>query len=203
VFAGFVLILTACTSTSPPQTLATPTIDSAHLTAFAQSQPTYAPIPTPIIANATNVGPAPKDCLVGSTPTPKYLDSDFGPGIGGSPVWFIAGGPRTSLEGDLYFQHGWGVKVLWVIGPHYTHPVMLRGWSLTDNTPLWFQFSGDAAGDPTPSPLLNPLHPGSVTGSDHGWAEFPSALYVPKADCYYLEASWPGGSWRIRFAAGL
>jgi len=34
------------------------------------------------------------------------------------------------------------------------------------------------------------------------WAEFPGSLTILKAGCYYLEATWPGGSWHITFAAG-
>ncbi len=200
VFAGFVLVLSACTSTSPPQTSSTPTVDSAHLTAFAQSQPTYStPLPTPIIANATNVGRMPTDCALGPSPTSRYLDSEFGPGVGGPWLWLIGDGPDMSLTGAHSYEHGWGVKALWVVGPHYTHPVTLRGGSSNDATPIWFNF-GDG---PTPSPLLDPLHPGTITASDHGWAAFPSTVFIPKAGCYYLEASWPGGSWRMPFAAGL
>src|SRR5437868_11934600 len=60
---GLVLV-TSCTQVSP-QTSATPTVDSAHLTAFARSHPAYTPTPTPIVASAANVGPAPKDCPLG------------------------------------------------------------------------------------------------------------------------------------------
>jgi hypothetical protein len=37
---------------------------------------------------------------------------------------------------------------------------------------------------------------------DRVWATFPSGLYVPKAGCYYLDARWRSGQWRMTFGAG-
>jgi hypothetical protein len=207
---GLLLLLVSCTQISQPTTSATPTIDSAHLTAFAQEQstpaPSPSPTPTPLVANAANVGPVPQTCPPG--PTPKDVNpSLFGPGVGGSPVWAIGfDGPHATVhlngwsEDPSLVQYGWNYKILWEIGPHYTHSVMLRGGSLRNGTLLWFQF-GDQA--PTMTPVLDSQHPGTITGFDAGWAGFPSYLLIPGAGCYYLEAHWPGGSWRISFAAGL
>ena len=41
-------------------------------------------------------------------------------------------------------------------------------------------------------------------GADGAGRDMWSAiLYIPAAGCYALDASWPGGSWRVTFAAGL
>ncbi len=29
-----------------------------------------------------------------------------------------------------------------------------------------------------------------------------SSIYLPRAACYVMEATWPGGTWRVRFTAG-
>ena len=210
MLTGLVLVGVACSPAPSSPTSATPTIDSAHLTAFAQEQstpaPSPSPTPTPLVASAANVGPVPQNCSPG--PTPKNVDpSQFGPGVGGSPVWAIGfDGPHATVhlngwsEDPSLVQYGWNYKILWSVGPNYTHPVVLRGGLLSGGTPLWFQ-NGDQT--PTTAPMLDPRYPGTLTGSDVGWAEFPSYLLIPKAGCYYLEAQWPGGSWRISFAAGL
>jgi len=203
MLTGLVLVPVACSSAPSSSTSATPTIDSAHLTAFAQEQPTPAPSPSPT-PTPPPLGIVPQDCPPG--PAPQFVYSGVGPGIGAPPVWAIGfDGSHATLhignpQGNTYTQYGWERKVLWVIGPNYTHSVTLHGGSLRNGTRLWFQF-GDQA--PTMTPALEPQHPGTITGSDVGWAGFPSYLLIPRADCYYLEAQWPGGSWRISFAAGL
>ena len=211
MLTGLVLVGVACSPAPSSLNSATPTIDSAHLTAFAQEQstpaPSPSPTPTPLAAGSSNVGQVPQACPPG--PTPKDVNpSLFGPGVGGSPVWAIGfAGPHATadLQGitedaTTAKQYGWEYKILWEVGPNYTHSVTLRGGSFRNGTLLWFQF-GDQA--PTMTPALDPQHPGTITGSDVGWAGFPSYLLIPGADCYYLEAQWPGGSWRISFAAGL
>jgi len=47
--------------------------------------------------------------------------------------------------------------------------------------------------DPTITPILNPLDLGNSpeVRQNKDWGSY---LYIPKADCYYLEATWPGGS---------
>src|SRR6266446_6417450 len=49
IMPSLLVVLASCSSpaASRPQPTATPTIDSAHLTAFAQPYPTSPPLPTP------------------------------------------------------------------------------------------------------------------------------------------------------------
>ncbi len=200
---GLILVLVSCTQAPSPQAAKTPTVGSSTLTptAIATLLPTPTGSATGIEASAENVGPVPQDCPPG--PAPREVDpSEFGPGVGGFPVWGIGfEGPHATvhLNGLLSGVYGWGVKVLWAVGPHYTSTVTLHGGNLRTGSPLWLG-GGDGL---ALSLVLDPLHPGTITGSDHGWAEFPGGMDVPQAGCYYLEAHWPGGSWRITFAAGL
>ncbi len=157
------------------------------------------------MATADNVAPVPQDCPPG--PAPREVDpSEFGPGVGGSPVWAIAfEGPHATvhLENTLSNVYGWGVKVIWVVGPHYTSTATIHGGNLRTGSPLWLGADGAQGENPSTSLVLDPHYPGTISGSDHGWAEFPGGMDIPQAGCYYLEAQWPGGSWRITFAAGL
>jgi hypothetical protein len=100
-------------------------------------------------------------------------------------------------------EHGFYQKVLWVIQPHYSHPVQLSGIDSDRGSPLWFQIAGNA---PTTVPVLDPTHPQAYPGEpanpDEVYACYPSYLFIPHAGCFVLEATWPGGHWRIPFAAG-
>ena len=83
------MVLAGCSSpaTSTPQPTATPTIDSAHLTAFAQFHPTYLPLPNPTPSQA----PIP-------VPTPPRLE----------PAPMPTNCPLTALPGTKVFPKGWG-----------------------------------------------------------------------------------------------
>ncbi len=98
-------------------------------------------------------------------------------------------------------MHGWVWKVVWEVGPNYRQSVMLRGGNVYTGVPLWFNF--DLNGADTLNPILDPSHPGHpVSQVGDNWSEWGSYIYIPAAGCYYLEATWPQGHWRIVFAAG-
>ncbi|HEY6541132.1 MAG TPA: hypothetical protein VIZ18_09350, partial [Ktedonobacteraceae bacterium] len=78
--------------------------------------------------------------------------------------------------------------------------VTFHGANLADGTPLWM--SGDNVPDMTTSLALDTRDP-TVVNRPGNWVEFPGGLDIPKAGCYYLQANWPGGSWRITFSAGV
>jgi hypothetical protein len=204
ILIGLTLVTVACTQTTP-----TPPANSTRpvvsVTVVPAATPT--PTPTPLVASAANVGPVPQTCPPG--PPPTYVNSEVGPGVGSFPVWAIGfAGPRATIhlngwsEDPSFVQYGWNYKILWVMSDSSPGPVTLRGGSLHDSALLWFQI-GDQA--PTRSPVLSPSHPDPdfVTVTNSPWTDFPSYIFIPKADCYYLEAQWPGGSWHIPFAAGL
>lgn len=188
-------VLISCTQT--PQSSSMPT-------ATLSTNPTRTPpliLPTTPAPATPPLGPIPRNCPPG--PTPRSSLPGIGPVIGGSKVWASGfNGPHAEISipyYDTYTQHGWSWKIVWEVGPDYTQLVTIQGGNLRDGTPLWFQVTGN----PTTSPVLDPRHPdhpGSTVGTD--WAEWGSYVFIPQAGCYYLQASWPGGSWRINFAAG-
>ena len=186
-----VLLLAACSAT----------------TQAATATPTPAPSPAPKEAVGRITEPPPTSCPSG--PNPQTVSPDFGPGLGQTPVWAVAFGAGAQgavllLQGEATIgPHGYYQKVLWVIQYGYGQPVRLGGSDSESGSPLWFQI-GDAA--PTTTPVLDPTHPGAYPGNpvnpDRVFPNYPSYLFIPRAGCYVLEATWPGGHWRIPFAAG-
>jgi hypothetical protein len=148
------------------------------------------------------LGPIPDDCQPG--PAPKRITRFTGPAVGVSPVWAIGfDGPPTKLYLRADWEHtqlGWTRKVLWLVKSGSSGRVELRAWNAADKTrtPLWFEFQ---PGEPSTSPVLDPKNP-PIPPQSTQYKEFPSYLFIPEAGCYWLEASWKGGRWRIPFAAG-
>lgn len=143
----------------------------------------------------------PQNCPPGSTLQPIF--SDVGAAVGGPPVWAIGfNGPRAVIEIPTYFTYtpyGWTWKLIWRMQDSYTHPITLRGGNLHDGSLLWFQIGQQ---DPSTSPVLAPRLAENPVLNAGSWVDWTSYLYIPAAGCYYLEATWPGGHWRITFAAG-
>lgn len=184
------LITIGCTQAPSPQASHTPTVNTSKATAL----PTQVLTPT-----SPPLSKVPQNCPVGQAP--HIISPALGPVIGGAPVWAVM---PTTLHIPSYFtytpKYGWEWKIVWEVGPSYTHPVTLDGRNLHNNTSLTFQIDEQ---DVSISPILDPSYPGhprSVLGKD--WVEWGSYMYIPAAGCYYLEATWPGGHWRITFAAG-
>lgn len=152
------------------------------------------------------LGPIPSNCQ--NNPPPESLPHALGDGIGMSPVWAVGFTPGLTLHldfgdkgGMMHGPHGWYRKLAWLIGPDYRQRIVLRGSALAGGAPLWFQIGGNQP--PTTTPLLNPQQPeAEFPGEPPGWAFFPSYMFIPRAGCYVVEASWPGGMWRLAFAAG-
>jgi len=191
---AFLVVLASCTQMPPSSAAPTPTLSTKPTSPST-------PVPAPTTQQFSRLGRVPQDCPPGPTPQPSL--PGIGPAIGSSKVWAIGfSGSHADIpipSYDTYTQHGWTWKIIWEVGPDYTQLVTIRGGELRSGTPLWFQF----AGNPTTSPVLDPRHPdhpGSSVGTD--WAEWGSYVFIPRAGCYYLQASWLGGSWRINFAAG-
>lgn len=130
-------------------------------------------------------------------PTLRTVDTHFGAGIGSSPVyaigdWDASGTMHT--DGAQLTQYGEAIKILWVVQPGYQQEVEVRASSATTGGLLYF----DLGSGPTTDLVLNP----STAAVNFGWSTFLGYVYVPAADCYFIEARWSGGSWRVEFPAG-
>ncbi len=160
------------------------------------------------------LGPVPRTCP-GAAHT-VVLKGVFGAGdnatgAGTFPVWGSFGGPSATLAfgsqasapGVFAAPYGWGHKMLWVLDPRFKGRVTLRGGLLSGRTPLWFEVIEKGVPDaPVQVASLEARQQKAYSGGPGAWPEFPSGLYIPQAGCYYLEARWPAGSWRMTFAAG-
>lgn len=169
----------------------------------AKADSTSSTSPSPKVARS--LGPPPRGCgaprLSRSAVSPNYA-----PLLGRAPVWF---GPYLSVDERRSTFHvladaprterGWRVKFLWVIGPAQDAPVTLRGGDLSGEHQVPLELEG---AEVAASATLDPERPGALPDPSSGFKEFPSYLYFPAAGCYFLEASWPGGSWKIAFAVG-
>lgn len=215
---AFVLLITACKSTTASRRIATPVSTPTTILSLGTPSSPTAPAATDLtpkpeaqitdFAAKTSVkrtlDPPPQDCPPG--PRPQDVASEyFGPGVGDSPVWAIGfGGPQATLSITLdeqWDQYGWQRKVLWIVESIYMGTISIYGGSLTDNSPIWFKY--EAQGYELSTQLLLDTHNPNAGREHKGWVWFGGYLIIPKSDCYYLEAQWPEGGWRITFAAGL
>jgi hypothetical protein len=191
IVPGLLFVTMACSQTAPTPHVSSPT-------AVIRSTPTLPPVLTPTTTPPL-LGSVPQNCP--SSPAPRNIFPDVGPGYGTSPVW--AFGLETTIRiptsYDSYTQYGWTWKVIWRVSSSYTHLVSLHARNLSRGTPLWFQI-GDQA--PSTSPVLDALHTAHSSASEASWIEWGSYIYIPMAGCYQIEATWPGGQWSISFAAG-
>lgn len=195
IILGLLLVTTACSQAAspPPRGSAAPTV----------AQPSSTLLPTPAsTVTAPPLGVVPQNCSPGAVPHSVF--SALGPVVGQTPIWASGfDGPhavlRFSTSYDTYTPYGWTWKLVWEVGPHFSQKVTLQGGNLRTGESLWFQFDGPA----TTSPVLDPQQPDHpVPAGGEGYAEWGSYIFIPAAGCYQIEATWPGGLWRILFAAG-
>ncbi len=191
---SLMFILAACTQASPSHTATTVTITSSLPTATLSPTPTA--LPSPVDTTPPPPGAAPNNCPP-SQPA-QTISPDLAPVVGKAPV-------RATLPALIplrvgYTQYGWLWKLIWEVGPSFTHPVTLHGTNVRTSASLLFQISQDPL---TTSPVLDPSYPGhlhATFGDD--WAECGLYAFLTGAGCYSMEAMWPGGHWLVYFAAG-
>lgn len=216
ILIGLPLLLAACTGASSPQAGHTPTVNASIPTPTATTQPSPTPIPSPSGGTSTSLGPLPQTCPVSSISTPKTISPAFGPMVGAGSAW---GGGINSYKqvplalvwspGDAFTshtQHGWRHKLLWVVSTPLPGNVTIQGANLSTGAPLYPNAEYASAASTATTLVLNPSDPTVLkqdANRDAQWTQFPGGLTVPAAGCYSLQATWPGGSWQITFAAGL
>jgi hypothetical protein len=158
------------------------------------------------IVPSTTLGPAPQDCMLNTQTRP--IDIKDAPLVaGGSPIWVIGlGGPSASL---IHLKHalppemGWYQQIDLLTATNYAGTVTLRGGELRSGTPIWFGMRDHKQG-PITSFSVRPLDTSvsNHTGSDQQWGLLTTTVYVSRAGCYFLTATWPKGGWVVFFSAG-
>ncbi|MBX3081869.1 MAG: hypothetical protein KF716_09575 [Anaerolineae bacterium] len=167
----------------------------------------YSQASTATIAVAATMDSAPTDC--GQLAVPTVIDPHAGGGIGAWPLWVgipnwsgqsrgILVFPTTHYQESDVLIGWWVTKMGWFVSETYKGEVKLQAYYLTDHSPMYFEF----ANEPTTLASINPANPGGFTDEMQGCAFFPSLIWVSKAGCYQLEATWDGGMWRQVIAIG-
>lgn len=193
------LILAGCSS-QPPTTTATPTQQSAS----AAVTPTLSPAPQ-------NFGKAPDHCPTGPAVPTKLFPNGWGGYlanqtlIGSTPVWanYIMPGEIFGVDQSGY--EAWpGIKIIWEVGPNFTQTVTVRVTNLANGELSWWD-----TGEGSPPPVnisqaltLDTNQPTYHGSPEPGWREWGSYLYFSQAGCNAMDATWPGGHWRIIFGVG-
>ena len=160
---------------------------------------------TAITPGAT-LDPAPQDCPVISQI--RAFDFKGAPlAAGRSPVLVIGfGGPDAVLTHLKHAQPpeiGWYRRIVLLTETNYAGTVTLQGGELRDGTPIWFGMRQHNQG-PITSLTVRPMD-ASISnhfGDDQQWGLVPATLYIPRAGCYFLTATWPEGRWIVFFSAG-
>jgi hypothetical protein len=175
---------------------------------FAQSQIAATTVATVQVASTMDA--APVNC--GSLPQPFRLSTGLNDVIGAWPMWVgVSAGdlgresvidmPKiTYVDPEPALKGWWGTKIGWLVDVTYKGKVSLRGYNVADNSPIYFHVHENEPA--TPLVILDPTNPGGFIAELKKWAFFPSYIWVSKAGCYTIEATWEGGLWRQVISIG-
>lgn len=182
--------------------------------------PLAAPTALPGVSGVPALGPAPASCG-GQPPTlTRGGPPHWGWAIGREPVLLggVIGPSATMPLGPAassmaygwtapYTPYGWPAPIGLVLRSGFAGPLTLSGWDPRTDHPLWFGFiTAGEWGPPknvVPAFVLDPAHPSVPAG---GWTAGETFWYgyafLPRAGCYTLAATWPGGGWQVTVSAG-
>jgi hypothetical protein len=202
--AAALFMVAACSPTAPagPSSKGisgSPTSSSAEPATASPSRDTR-----PSLPSAQSIGEAPEGCP-GPEPEPQAVADFIGPVTFGPPLWAgIYGGyePTTntySTPDAPLTEHGWRVKILFLLEPAHDSAVELvgRGVDGTDGAVL-FAIEGT---DPSALATFDPQDP-AIPVQHEGWREYPTYAYFPSPGCFRLTATWPGGTSELGFGLG-
>ena len=202
---SFLLRLVPTHSTTLVTTIATPTPVDSYM--FNPQEQTIWALgsSSPFIPSAT-LDPAPDDCPAISQTYP-FESKGASRGAGSSPVLVIDfGGPHAVLRNFKHAQPpeiGWYRRITLLTETNYGGTVTFHGGELRDGSPIWFGIMQHSQVPNTTFTVI-PLNASvsNHTGSDQEWGLSTASLYIPRAGCYFLMATWPEGGWVIFFSAG-
>jgi len=150
-----------------------------------------------VTPNTVSVGPPP---TCAPEPAPDVITYFAEQAFGGAPLWvsgFDDPGQRVvHLAGALprlLTPRGWVWRVLLVTDLRYPGPLTVTGDGPAG--PLLFVQGAQAV----TALALDTRAPG---WEFNGWGDWVAYIFLPGPGCYGVRASWPGGGWRVTFAAG-
>jgi hypothetical protein len=120
--------------------------------------------------------------------------------LGQGPVYVVFPEGNGTLVVSTTYAGDWpGQKVLWIVDPSYTGPVMIRGGRL--DAPGLIGWGEDSH----PIPELSLALPKNAVPSTalRGWRNWPEAARLPAEGCYAYQVDGSGFSYAIVFAARL
>jgi hypothetical protein len=136
---------------------------------------------------------------------------------GEMPVWvhfyarFNATENTYRVRQTRYYRrtkYGWRIKVLWLLHRDQRDPVPVSITQVSSQRPVLFRIASQVGNDypaiNTRRPVLDPSRPGHPDDprrpDTHEWG---SSVYLPRAGCYSVQASLPGGGgWSFTFGFG-
>jgi hypothetical protein len=168
----------------------------------------------PVVPLTAALDPLPRYCLH-YTSTLAFAAPSFPPGVGSGPMWVTGFAGQSGQRAVLNHlrrakppQFGWYEQLQLVSETNFSGSITLQGGAQGGGLPLWFGAyppggSSDVAGL-IPIITTNPLDASvsNHTTGDQQWGTRLINLYIAQAGCYYLEATWAGGSWIAYFEAG-
>jgi hypothetical protein len=155
-------------------------------------------LPAPTLASPPRTCPGPPPLTTVEVPF-------FGPALGLAPTYVIGprGQPLTlrlgGPDGRAYTRLGWLGQIEWALSPGALDRITVSVVRLSDGLPALLTVGPRR--QPATTGVLDPQSANDGPTGPH-WREWLGAVYLPGAGCYALEATWPGGSWQIPFAAG-
>jgi hypothetical protein len=121
------------------------------------------------------------------------VSSSFGPAVGTGPVFAVGLGAKAIFpfqfppsKKSIFYGSGWGGnKVLWIAGPSYSGPVLIRGEQLDGPQAVGFSLGGPPAYTNLQFPpgKKHGFPAGSPDGY-HGWRNWPSETRLQASGCY-------------------
>ena len=160
---------------------------------------------SPFIPSAT-LSSAPDDCPAISQTHP-FEFKGAPRTVGSSPVLIIGfGGPDAVLKNFAHAQPpeiGWYKHIILLTETNYAGTVTFRGGDMRDGSPIWFGMK-QLSQIPNTTFTVSPLNASvsNHTGTDEEWGLTSTTMYIPRAGCYFLLATWPEGGWIVYFSAG-
>jgi hypothetical protein len=204
IAAALVVFLGACSPTTP----APSSTDELHRPSpiASSSQPTAITSPERLLPSPTAkpLGVAPEGCP-GPEPRTETVADFIGPVAFGPPLWagvyatYNAATNTYSAPDAPLTEHGWRIKILYLLEPGHDTAVELvgEGVEATDGAVV-FAVEGTA---PSTVATFDPGSP-AIPVQHEGWREYPTYAYFPSAGCYLLTATWTGGRSELGFGLG-
>jgi hypothetical protein len=161
---------------------------------------------TTTITPSDILDPAPQNCPAISQT--QGFDYTGGPRVAGSPPVLVIGFGGTDAI-LTHFKHaqppeiGWYRRIILLTETNYTGTITLQGGGLHGVSPIWFGMRPHNQG-PITSFTLRPRDASrsNHTRGDEAWGLSSATMFVPRAGCYFLTATWAEGWWIVFFSAG-